>query len=134
MAGSFKYFVYTSSLLNGYQHAVLFDESNTEAVNGSNYDLLDSDTTTSDQARGAVMRNVTYKGKDSTGFEHRINAQWLDPATFNTAGPLMNAVIFTRYVNGASEGVTCRVSKIEGEKLYVKLVSGDTGLVDGDFD
>jgi len=134
MAGSFKYFVYTSSLLNGYQHAVLLDESNTEAVNGSNYDLLDSDTTTSDQARGAVMRNVVYKGKDSTGSEHRIMVPWLDPATFNTAGPLMNAVVFVRYINGVAEGVTCRVSKIEGEKLYVKLVSGDTGLVDGDFD
>lgn len=134
MAGSKKYFVYTSSLLNGYQYAINQDESNAEAANGSGYDYTDS-LSLDMSPRGVKPREVTYVGKDSTGAKVSRTIVWFDPATFNTAGTLLNAVIFPSYLaDGSVESVLCKVSKIMGESLVIGAIAADTGILDGDDD
>lgn len=134
MAGSKKYFVYTSNLLNGYQFAIVQDESNAEAVNGSGYDYTDA-LSLDRSSRGVKPREVSYVGKDSTGASVTRSVVWFDPATFNTAGTLMNGVLFPSYLpDGNVEQVLCKVTKIVGESLFIGAIAADSGILDGDED
>lgn len=77
MAGSKKYFVYTTDA--GIDFALLADESNTEAVNGGTQDYADGVTIPYELPRNLKPRKLIYGNAAGT---RRITCYALTPAIF----------------------------------------------------
>jgi hypothetical protein len=121
MAGSLKFFVYTSDA--GPQYALKRDESNVEAVNGAVGDYPDSGSTVDlELPRNIKPRYATYVSTDGTV---RRNIVVLTPALYaGLAGTTPTIVDDT-------SGLTLTLKTQVGEQRTLPF-GADTGLIDGD--
>lgn len=123
MAGSLKYFKYTTS--GGTEYAIKMDESNGEAV--GNTDLVAADAALSGLPRNIKPRYVLYRSADGlTTRRIPVTGNTIDlndlPATFAVANPV---------VDGAD--ITVLRQSLVGE-VQRPVVPVDTGLLDADAD
>jgi len=120
MAGSLKYFVYTTDLGNDF--AIKLDESNTEAVNAGTQDYPDTGVS----IQYEVPRNVTPRTLVFRSLDNRITRKVvaLTQTIFAAVGGGSN------FVDPVS-GVTVYLTLKEGERLTIPK-GQDTGLNDGD--
>lgn len=122
MAGSLKYFVYTTS--GGSTYPIRMDESNGEAVGNS--DLTDSSTLTGQGLpRNISPRYALYRSLDGlTTRKIPVTANNVDledlPASFTVASPVVGGTDITVYRQS-----------LAGEVQRAALPA-DTGLTDGD--
>lgn len=119
MAGSLKYFVYTGN--DGFAFAILRDESNMEAINGTVGDYPDAGTVKYVLPRNIKPRYVEF-GNTAGTIRRRIVC--------------LTEAIFDAYLGGETfddetSGETLRLVRKAGE--VISLPKGiDTGLNDGD--
>jgi hypothetical protein len=121
MAGSKKWFIYTTD--GGIDFAILLDESNTEAVNGSTQDLLDTSTVQLAVPRNIRPRSLFYSNTDGT---RTIKCVALTP-TIYTGAPVSVPTIPDPLGTG-----TLRLVRVRAEVLSPLPRGIDTGLNDGD--
>lgn len=122
MAGSKKYFIYTTDL--GEDFALLLDESNTEAVNGGTQDFLNGTSNAYELPRNVKPRFVTYANPNKT---RNIRCVCLTPGIYN--GVIGGAV--TSITDPIDPQGTLTLIRATSEKI--RLPYGlDTGLNDGD--
>lgn len=118
MVGSKKYFEYTAD--TGSKYAIQLDESNTEALNGSDGDYSDSGTSpTISVPRNIRPRYAEYVSADGNT-TRRCYA--LSLAALNAAPPT---------IVDAVSGLTLSLRRKRGERVRVPYGS-DTGQQDGD--
>lgn len=122
MAGSKKYFVYTTD--TDFDFALLADESNTEAANGGTQDYADGVSITYELPRNIRPRYAEYKNAAGT---RKIRCYCLTPAVF--AGIAVGVPTITDPIAGIG---TLSLSRLEPERLKRLPIALDTGLNDGD--
>lgn len=123
MAGSIKWFVYTTDA--GDDYAIRLDESNTEAVNGSTQDFVANLALKDALPRNIKPREIFYTNAART---RRIRCVALTQTIYNgaiTGG--VNTIPDTISGGGATLGLI----GAKGEQLRLP-VPFDTGLDDGD--
>lgn len=121
MAGSKKWLVYTSDL--GTDFAILLDESNTEAVNGSLQDFVDGIALSNAVPRNIKPREVFYSNAART---RTIRCVCLTRAIYNGI------------VTGTTPSIpdplgpgNLSLIRANGERITLPFAL-DTGLTDGD--
>ena len=122
MAGSLKYFLYTTT--GGTNYGIRMDESNGEAV--GNTDVTDADLPLVALPRNIVPRYVLYRSVDGlTTRRIPVTANNVDvadlPATIVVANPLQ----------GIAAGITLQRQSFIGE-IQKPVIAIDTGLLDAD--
>lgn len=122
MAGSKKYFVYTTD--EGDDFALLADESNTEAVNGGTQDYADGVAITYELPRNIKPRRAIYANANKT---RKVTCYALTSAIYT--GIPAGAPTITDPIAGT--GTLSLVSLIP-ESMKRLPISIDTGLNDGD--
>lgn len=122
MAGSKKYFVYTAD--DGTDFALLADESNTEALNGSTQDYADGVTVIWELPRNLKPRRVIYGNAAGT---RRITCYALTETIFD--GAVAGVPTITDPIAGTG---TLSIVQIMPETRKRIPISIDTGLTDGD--
>lgn len=122
MAGSNKYFVYTTDL--GDDFALLADESNTEAVNGATGDYDATSTTQYMIPKNIVPRSGTYSNADGT---RQIRCYVLTQADYNTLQA--DTPTITDPIAGTGNLTLVRKTP---ERIRMLPIAADTGLTDGD--
>lgn len=123
MAGSLKWFVYTDDL--GTDFAIKLDESNTEAVNGGNNDLISGASVPNALPRNVKPRAVYYTNADRT---RRIRCVCLTSTIYSG---VVGGSVPTIPDPIAGGSATLGLIASEGEKRILP-VPLDTGLNDGD--
>lgn len=122
MAGSLKWFIYEDDA--GETSAIKLDESNTEAVNGTNSDFLPSTNITVGVPKNISVREVFYS----------------DPLRKRTIRCVpLNRTVYEGILNGdvptiadpITLGVTLTLIRANGERRSIPF-GLDTGLDDGD--
>jgi hypothetical protein len=122
MAGSLKYFEYTAD--NGDIFALLADESNVEALNGTTNDY-DADSTVLYHLPGNVKpRYAVFSNAAKTR---------------NIKVPVLTSAGYTALV-GSSTSIgdpiagtgTLALTRLVPEKISLLPIAADTGLIDGD--
>lgn len=121
MAGSKKYFVYTTDA--GVDFALLADESNTEAINGGTQDYADGVSIQYELPRNIKPRRLIYANATKT---RKITCYALTSAIFAGA-PVAVASIADPF----QAGVLNLVDIIPEERKRLPI-SIDTGITDGD--
>jgi hypothetical protein len=122
MAGSIKWFIYEDDA--GSQAAIKLDESNTEAVNGTNSDFIPSVDLTVGVPRNIKVREVFYANTDRSRVIRCV--------------PL-NQTVYNGVVGGdvptipdpLSPGVTLFLIRANGERRTLPFAQ-DTGITDED--
>lgn len=123
MAGSIKAFVYEDDL--GNEYAIKLDESNTEAVNAGNNDLISGAQGINGLPRNIKPRCVFYTNNERT---RRIRCVCLTPTIY--AGVVAGGVpTIADPIAGGSATLGLIGAQGEQRRLFVPL---DTGLNDGD--
>lgn len=122
MAGSKKFFVYTTD--QGDDFALLADESNTEAVNGSTQDFIAGLSILYTIPGNVRPRAAVYQNADKT---RTIRCYALTPTIYN--GVIANAPTITDPIAGTG---TLSLSRLEPEKIKLLPTAADSGLNDGD--
>lgn len=122
MAGSKKYFVYTTD--SGTDFALLADESNTEAVNGSTQDFVASLAIQFQLPRNITPRAAIYQNAAGT---RTIRCYCLTQAIYN--GLTAAVPTITDPISGSG---TLNLVRLEPERITLLPVAADTGLIDGD--
>lgn len=123
MAGSIKWFVYTTDA--GDDYAIRLDESNTEAVNGQNQDFVSGLALKDAVPRNIKPREIFYTNAART---RTIRCVALTQTIYNGAiaggvGTIPDPI--------AGGNATLGLIRANGEKLRLP-VPFDTGLDDGD--
>lgn len=123
MAGSIKWFVYTSDA--GDDYAIRLDESNTEAVNGSTQDYV-----TGLSLVDALPRNITPRATyyTNTARTRRIRCVVLTSTIYNG---IIGGAVPTIADSIAGGAATLGLIEVRGEKKVLP-VPFDSGLNDGD--
>lgn len=121
MAGSIKWFVYTDDRGNDY--AIKLDESNTEAVNGSNQDYIPSLAITAGVPSNIKVRRVYY-------------ANLLRTRTISCV--CLTQAVYAGVLNGNIASISDPIDdgnlffiRADGERRTIPY-GQDTGLDDGD--
>lgn len=122
MAGSKKYFVYTTD--TGVDFALLADESNTEAVNGGTQDYADGVSVLYELPRNVRPRRVIYGNAAGT---RKITCYALTETIFD--GVVAGVPSITDPIAGSG---SLTIIAIKPEELRRIPISIDTGLTDGD--
>lgn len=122
MAGSKKYFVYTTDA--GTDFALLADESNTEAVSAGTQDYADGVVITYELPRNIQPRYAEYANATGT---RKIRCYALTTAIFN--GIVLGAPTITDPIAGTG---TLSLRRLQPEKIKRLPIALDTGLTDGD--
>lgn len=122
MAGSKKYFVYTTDA--GTDFALLADESNTEALNAGTQDYADGVTIIYELPRNLVPRYIVYANAART---RKIRCYALTEAVFD--GAVAGVPTITDPIAGTG---TLSIVDVVPEKRKRLPISIDTGLTDGD--
>jgi hypothetical protein len=122
MAGSKKYFVYTTDA--GEDFALLSDESNTEAVNAGTQDYADGVVITYEIPKNLRPRFAEYVNAAGT---RRIRCYALTQAVYN--GIPIGANTIPDPIAGVG---TLALRRLEPERLKRLPIALDTGLNDGD--
>lgn len=121
MAGSKKYFVYTTN--DGVDFALLADESNTEAVNGGTQDYADGVSIRYELPRNVKPRRLVYANPTGT---RKITCYALTTTIFDGAPIAVGSI-----ADPFQAGVLTLVDQIPEERKRIPI-SIDTGLNDGD--
>lgn len=121
MAGSLKWFVYTTDL--GDDYALKLDESNTEAVNGGTQDFLNDGTVVYALPRNLVPRKAFYSNADGSRV---ISCVCLTEAIYD--GVPTNLRSITDPIAGTG---TLNLVRVRPERITLPF-GNDTGLNDGD--
>lgn len=119
MAGSRKWFVYTSDL--GQDYAINLDESNTEAVNAGTQDFPNNGTIQAALPSNIKARYLRFRSTDGRTVRKCVA---LTPTIFGSVGP------GSTIANPNGGGDLILSAKV-GEKITVPI-GPDTGLDDGD--
>jgi hypothetical protein len=122
MAGSKKYFVYTTD--DGGDFALLADESNTEAVNAGTQDYADGVTIRFELPRNLRPRRAIYA---NTARTRRITTYPLTQTIYN--GVVAGVPTITDPIAGTG---TLSLIDLIPEELKRLPIALDTGLTDGD--
>lgn len=122
MAGSKKYFAYQTD--SGDVFAVLADESNTEAVNGSTNDLLANATVKYWIPKNLKTRRAIYANSDGT---RQISCVCLTQTIYNGVQSAVPSI--TDPIAGTG---TLNLIRLEPERIRLLPVGEDSGLNDGD--
>lgn len=122
MAGSKKYFVYTTD--NGIDFALLADESNTEAVNAGTQDYADGISIPYELPRNIRPRKLIYANPLRT---RKITCYALTTAIFSGA-PIGVPTIDDPITAGQTLTLVDAVPE-ERKRIPISI---DTGLTDGD--
>lgn len=122
MAGSKKYFAYTTNA--GDVYALLADESNTEAVNGSANDLLANATVKYWLPRNVRPRAAVY---GNTAGTRTIRCYCLTGTIFNDVQSVTPSI--TDPIAGSG---SLNLIRLEPERIRLLPVGEDSGLNDGD--
>jgi len=122
MAGSKKYFVYTTDA--GTDFALLLDESNTEAVNAGTQDYADGVNIQYELPKNITPRYAVYKNAAGT---RSIRCVALTPTIF--AGIAVGAPTIGDPIAGTG---TLALARLQPESLKRLPIAIDTGLQDGD--
>ena len=122
MAGSKKYFVYTTDA--GTDFALLADESNTEAVNAGTQDYADGVVITYELPRNIRPRFAEYANAAGT---RKIRCYALTTTVYD--GIPIGAPAITDPIAGTG---TLSLRRLEPERLKRLPIALDTGLTDGD--
>ena len=122
MAGSKKYFVYTTD--DGEDFALLADESNTEAVSGGTQDYADGVVIKYELPRNVRPRYAEYQNAAGT---RKIKCYALTQTIYN--GVVIGAPTITDPI--AATG-TLSLRRLVPERLRRLPIALDTGLTDGD--
>lgn len=124
MAGSIKNFVYTDDV--GQTYGITLDESNTEAINGTDGDLPTGSTSTVTVPRNIKVREVFYA---DAARNRTIRCVPLTPTAYtnilNGTGPQTIPDLL------GEENATLDLVRANGERRRI-LFGADTGLTDGD--
>lgn len=128
MAGSLKYFVYTSD--GGERYAVKLDESNAELTNSGFEDLLETDTSVLPMPKGMRMRYVNTKNA-ATGAARKIYCGKADAGLYVSGGVVLLSLIAT--ASGLGALLPFSLTSAIGEFIS-RVNPADTGLLDGDQD
>lgn len=124
MAGSIKWFVYDSD--SGSQYAFRADESNTEAVNGSEGDYTNTSSVTIALPRNITPRTATYSNPERTVVRKIIV---VNPATYTDIVNGDTAQSIDVNVEGST--FTLGLTATQGES-FRRPTPVDTGQTDGD--
>jgi len=122
MAGSKKYFVYTTDQAADF--ALLADESNTEAVNGGTQDYADGVNITYEIPKNIRPRYAEYVNAAGT---RKIKCYALTETIFD--GIPVGVPTITDPIAGTG---TLSLKRLVPERLKRLPISIDTGLTDGD--
>lgn len=122
MAGSKKYFVYTTDA--GEDFALLADESNTEAVNGGTQDYADGVSIIYTLPRNVRPRYLVYGNVAGT---RKIRCYALTPTIFSGAPAAVPTID-----DPITDGATLNLVAVEPERIKRLPIALDTGLDDGD--
>ena len=122
MAGSKKYFVYTTDA--GTDFALLADESNTEALNGGTQDYADGVSILYELPRNVRPRRVIYANAAKT---RKITCYALTETIFD--GAVAGVPTITDPIAGTG---SLSIVSIRPEEIKRIPISIDTGLTDGD--
>jgi hypothetical protein len=123
MAGSRKNFFYTDD--TGQAYAISLDESNTEAINGSDGDIPDTSTATVEVPRNVKIRELFYATPNR---ERTIRCIPLTQARYNA---VINGAAPTIPDPIANDGSILNLVRANGERRRV-FPGVDSGLTDGD--
>lgn len=123
MAGSIKWFVYTDDSDNEY--AIKLDESNTEAVNGTDDDYTPTSTTQAGLPRNLKPREAFYANAARTRTIRCI------PLTSGAYVGLVNGNIPTIPDPIDSGGPALALVRLNGERRTIPFAA-DSGQTDGD--
>lgn len=121
MAGSKKWFVYTTD--QGGDFGLLADESNTEAVNGSNQDYVAGTTVINALPRNIKPRAAVYQNGAGT---RSIRCFVLNQTTYNAV------IASVPTITDPIDGGTLALKRLEPERIALLPTAADTGLTDGD--
>lgn len=122
MAGSKKYFVYTTDA--GIDFALLADESNTEAVNAGTQDYADGVTIPYELPRNLKPRRLVYASPDRN---RQISCYALTPAIFGGAPVAVPTIADP--ITPANTLLLIDAVPEERKRIPIAI---DTGLIDGD--
>ena len=122
MAGSKKYFVYTTD--DGEDYAILADESNTEAVNGGTQDFVAGLSVKYHLPRNVRPRAAVYGNAAGT---RTIRCYCLTQTIYS--GVVAGTPTITDPIAGSGN---LSLIRLEPEKIRLLPVEFDTGLQDGD--
>lgn len=122
MAGSKKYFVYTTD--DGDDYALLADEGNTEAVSAGTQDYADGVVIKDELPRNIRPRYAEYQNAAGT---RKIKCYALTPTIFS--GIVIGAPTITDPIAGTG---TLTLRKLQPEERKRLPIALDTGLTDGD--
>jgi len=122
MAGSKKYFVYTTDA--GEDFALLADESNTEAVSAGVQDYADGVVIQYELPRNVQPRFAEYQNAAGT---RKIKCYALTQAIYN--GVVVGVPTITDPIAGTG---TLSLRRLVPERLRRLPIALDTGLTDGD--
>lgn len=123
MAGSIKWFVYTTDA--GDDYAIRLDESNTKAVNGGTQDFTTGLATKDALPRNIKPRTIFYTNQART---RTIKCVALTQTIYNGAIGGGVTTISDPIAGGAA---TLGLIRARGEQINLP-VPFDTGLIDGD--
>lgn len=123
MAGSRKWFVYSSDL--GTDYAIQLDESNTEAVMGADGDFDDTSTIQAAVPRNIQPRAVYYGNAART---RTIKCTVLTSERYGEIVSGSEAQTITDPIEGSG---TLNLIRADGEKVSLPFPF-DTGITDGD--
>jgi hypothetical protein len=123
MAGSRKWFVYSDD--TGVDYAINLDESNTEAINGTDGDFTDTSAVVAAVPRNIKTRALYYANADRTRV---IKCTALTLGAYAAVVSGTNAQTITDPIAGTGNLVLIRA---EGERRRIPFAA-DTGLNDGD--
>lgn len=124
MAGSIKWFIYEDDA--GVQSAIKLDESNTEAVNGTNSDFLPSTDITVGVPRNIKVREVFYSNTDRTRTIRCV------PLNLTVYGGILAGDV-PSIDDPISPGVQLTLTRANGERRTIPF-GIDTGITDGDVE
>lgn len=121
MAGSIKWFLYSTD--GGRQFAIELDESNTEAINGSDNDYVDGSAITFAIPKNLTPRTAYYENADKT---RTIRCVALTQTVYN------DLVANQRTIpDPIDSNETLTLTRIRPEVIRLPFPQ-DTGLDDGD--
>ena len=121
MAGSKKWFIYSTDFSGDF--ALLADESNTEAVNGSTQDYISGTSVLNAIPKNIRPRRAVYQNAAGT---RTIYCYALTQTIYN--GVLANVPTITDPIDGG----TLTLKRLEPETIRLLPIPNDTGLTDGD--